>query len=190
LTRHDSTPPPASSEPLGGVAPARRAETCPAHRETGKLRRVTQRAHLGLVWARRGGLFPRLVGHIIRVGRPLPLPRGHVRHPADSHVQKRPLLDVPPPRRPRPRTRILDTPSFVYYFTNKTLTDLSRLTASHLLLQRAPSCAPPTPFVCIARSATDFKSQLGRGGTNIGCRPRRVSQPPPYGFALSPCVRW
>ena len=52
--------------------------------------------------ARSAGLFPRLVGHSIRVGWALPLPRGNVGHPADSQVQKRPLLDVAPPHRPRP----------------------------------------------------------------------------------------
>ena len=50
-TRYAIIPPSASSEPLGGAAPARRAEEChahPSHRETGLLRQE----NLGLVRAR------------------------------------------------------------------------------------------------------------------------------------------
>ena len=84
-------PPSASSEPLGGAETARRAEAChahPSHRETGIRRQEVGHAE--------GGLFPRLVGYIIRVGRPLPLTRWHVGYPADSQKKKKKKLAKTP----------------------------------------------------------------------------------------------
>ena len=50
LTRHDSTPPPAASEPLSGAAPARRAEECAPVTQRNWQNEQNEASKSGLVW--------------------------------------------------------------------------------------------------------------------------------------------